>query len=59
DVKDDIAKIVYINRCQNSAPQVAFCKGFNLKEGAFASSISHDSHNIVAVGVTDVQLMEE
>src|SRR5690606_36961444 len=35
----------------------AFIKGFGLKAGAFASTVAHDSHNIVAVGVDDVSLL--
>lgn len=58
DPGKDIAKIVYINRYTNGAPQVAFCEGFNLKKGALASSVSHDSHNIIAVGCSDVELSE-
>jgi len=54
--KNDVVKIVYINRYQNGAPQVAFCKGFNLKHGAFGSSVAHDSHNIIAVGCSDREL---
>lgn len=58
DINNDILKIVYINRYNNGTPQIAFCKGFNLKQGAFASSIAHDSHNILAVGCTDENLAE-
>lgn len=57
DIKSDILKIVYINRYTNSKPQVAFIKGFTLKWGAFASSISHDSHNILAVGCNDKDIV--
>ncbi len=53
DVEADIVKIVYINRYFNTQPVVAYCRGFGLKSGAFASSIAHDSHNITAVGVTN------
>ncbi|MFV0365800.1 MAG: adenine deaminase [Mangrovibacterium sp.] len=56
DPNEDLMKIVYINRYHNAAPQVAFCQGFNLKKGAVASSISHDSHNIIAVGCSDKEL---
>ncbi len=56
DKKNDVVKIVYINRYQNGVPQVAFCKGFNLKHGAFGSSVAHDSHNIIAVGCSDCEL---
>ena len=50
---NDILKIVVVNRYQDVAPSVAFIKNFGLKEGAIASSVGHDSHNIIAVGVTD------
>lgn len=56
DLKQDVLKIVYINRYTNGVPQIAYCQGFGLKEGAFASSISHDSHNIIAVGCNDNDL---
>ena len=56
DVKNDILKIVYLNRYQNGKPQIAFCKGFELKHGAFASSVAHDSHNIIAVGCSDREI---
>jgi adenine deaminase len=42
-----------INRYQPASPAMAFIKNFGLKTGAIASSVAHDSHNIVAVGVTD------
>ena len=53
DIKNDILKIVYINRYNNGIPQVSFIKGFNLKKGAIASSVAHDSHNIISVGCSD------
>ncbi|MFI3289882.1 MAG: adenine deaminase [Rikenellaceae bacterium] len=56
DTEEDLAKIVYINRYTNGAPQVAFCRGFGFKRGAIASSVAHDSHNIVAVGCSDEEL---
>jgi adenine deaminase len=52
-VSKDILKIVVVNRYQNTPPAVAFIKGFGLKKGALASSVAHDSHNIIAVGVND------
>ena len=58
DVKRDILKIVYLNRYQNTPPQIAFISGFELKEGAFATTISHDSHNIIAVGCSDKDISE-
>jgi len=57
DVEKDILKIVVINRYDsNSKPVVGFIKNFNLKKGAIASSIAHDSHNIIAVGTNDNDL---
>ena len=57
DVERDILKIVVINRYKPSQPAVAFIKGFGLRRGALASSVAHDSHNIVAVGVTDKDIL--
>lgn len=53
DLDRDILKLVYLNRYQNSAPQIAYIHGIGLKRGAFATSISHDSHNIIAAGCCD------
>lgn len=54
DTQEDILKIAVINRYQkNSIPQVALIKGFGLKKGAIASSVAHDSHNLIVIGVTD------
>jgi len=53
DVDRDILKIVVVNRYKKAKPSVAFIKNFGLKEGAIASSVAHDSHNIIAVGVSD------
>ncbi|WP_302303852.1 adenine deaminase [Culturomica massiliensis] len=58
DLSQDILKIVYLNRYANRKPQIAFIRGFGLKEGAFATTIAHDSHNLLAVGVTDADLAE-
>lgn len=49
----DILKITVVNRYKNDVPAIAFIKNFGLKEGAIASSVGHDSHNIIAVGVSD------
>ena len=57
DVDRDILKIVVVNRYQPTKPAVAFIKGFGLRRGALASSVAHDSHNIVAVGVTDSDIL--
>lgn len=58
DTIKDILKIVVVNRYFNAPPSVAFIKNFGLKEGAIASCIAHDSHNIVAVGVDDESLAQ-
>jgi len=56
DTERDILKIVVINRYKKAAIAKAFIKNFGLKKGAIASTIAHDSHNIVAVGVNDESL---
>ena len=53
DPEKDILKLVVYNRYHKAKPAIAFVNGFGLKEGAIASSVAHDSHNIIAVGVTD------
>ena len=53
DTERDILKIAVVNRYRDAPPAVGFVKNFGLKRGAIASSVAHDSHNIVAVGVTD------
>lgn len=53
DPANDILKIVVVNRYKDVKPAIAFIKNFGLKEGAIASSVAHDSHNIIAVGVND------
>jgi len=55
-VDDDILKIVVVNRYQPAKPAVAFIKNFGIRQGAIASSVAHDSHNIVAVGADDESL---
>ncbi|CAA0192186.1 adenine deaminase [Tenacibaculum maritimum] len=53
DITNDILKMTVVNRYKNAVPSIAFIKNFGLKEGAIASSVGHDSHNIIAVGVSD------
>lgn len=50
DPANDILYITVVNRYQDAAPAMGLIKNFGLKEGAIASSVAHDSHNIVAVG---------
>jgi len=52
-VENDILKITVVNRYEDEKPSIGFIKNFGLKEGAIASSVGHDSHNIIAVGVDD------
>ncbi|MCP4801551.1 MAG: adenine deaminase [Bacteroidetes bacterium] len=52
----DVLKIAVVNRYNDKKPAIGFIKNFGLKEGAIASSVGHDSHNIVVVGVTDEDL---
>jgi adenine deaminase len=49
--------MVVLSRYDQSPVQVAYVKGFQMKTGAFASSIAHDSHNIIAVGANDKDLL--
>jgi adenine deaminase len=57
DIANDILKIVVKDRYNDGMPAIAFIKGFGLKEGAFASSVAHDSHNIICVGTTDTDIV--
>jgi len=58
DLEKDILKIAVINRYEDKKPFVAFVHGFGLKEGAIASSVAHDSHNIICVGCCDEEMAE-
>lgn len=58
DVEKDILKMVVINRYYPAPVAKAFIKNFGLKSGAIASSVAHDSHNIIAVGADDASLAE-
>lgn len=53
NLEQDILKMTVVNRYKNQQPAIAFIKNFGLKEGAIASSVGHDSHNIIAVGADD------
>lgn len=57
DTENDILKLVVYNRYSESKPAVAFIKNFNLRSGALATSVAHDSHNIIAVGASDSDLV--
>ena len=51
---EDILKIVVVNRYENKKIKgIAHTKGFGINNGAIASSVAHDSHNIIVVGTSD------
>ena len=56
DPAADVLKIALVNRYADQPPAVAFIRRFGLRRGAIASSVAHDSHNIVAVGADDASL---
>jgi adenine deaminase len=58
DTERDILKIAVVNRYANAVVALAFIKNTGLQQGAIASSVAHDSHNIVAVGVDDESLCQ-
>ncbi len=57
DVENDLLKIVVMSRYSNAKPVVGFAKGFGFKKGAISASIAHDSHNIIAVGTNDSDIL--
>jgi adenine deaminase len=57
DTSKDILKIVVYNRYHAAPPKMGFIKNFGFKNGAIASTVAHDSHNIIAVGVTDEEIV--
>jgi adenine deaminase len=58
DLEKDVLKLIVVDRYQNKPVSVGFINGFGLKSGAIASSVAHDSHNVVAVGVTDEHIVK-
>ena len=58
DVERDILKIAVVERHKGTQNVgVGFVHGFGLRDGALASSIAHDSHNIVVIGVSDADML--
>ena len=53
DPERDILKVAVVSRYDNSPPAIGFIKNFGIKDGAIASSVAHDSHNIIVVGSSD------
>jgi adenine deaminase len=59
DLERDILKLVVVERHKASGNVgVGLVKGFGLKRGALASSVAHDSHNIIAVGANDLDILK-
>jgi adenine deaminase len=59
DLERDILKLVVVERHKGSGNiGVGLVKGFGLKKGALASSVAHDSHNIIAVGNDDLDILK-
>jgi adenine deaminase len=56
DTSRDLLKMVVLNRYKITKPAIGFVNGFGLKRGAIASTVAHDSHNIIAVGTTDSEM---
>jgi adenine deaminase len=56
DTERDILKMVVLNRYEYARPAIGYVKNFGLKQGAIGSTVAHDSHNIIAVGVSDSQI---
>ena len=56
--ESDILKIIVVNRYTNAPPAIAYIKNFGLKSGAIASSVAHDSHNIICVGASDDSIVD-
>ena len=55
-VERDLLKMVVCNRYEKAKPAVAFIRQFGFKRGAIASTVAHDSHNIIAVGTNDDEI---
>jgi adenine deaminase len=58
DPENDILKIAVVNRYDREPPAIGFIKGFGLGRGALATSVAHDSHNVIGVGASDKDLMQ-
>ena len=58
DTDSDVLKVVVYNRYFAAPPKMAFIKNFGFKIGAIASTVAHDSHNIIAVGVSDADIVK-
>ncbi len=57
DIPHDVLKLVCLSRHSKAKPVMGFIHGFGLRRGAIASTIGHDSHNIIALGATDEDIV--
>ncbi len=57
DTGRDILKIIVMNRYKQSEPAIGFIHGFGIRQGAIASTVAHDSHNIIALGTNDEDIV--
>ncbi len=57
DIENDVLKVVVYNRYFESKPKIGLIQSFGFKSGAIASTVAHDSHNIIAVGADDESLL--
>ena len=58
DIEKDVLKVVVYNRYHAATPKVGLIQSFGFKTGAIASTVAHDSHNIIAVGVDDESILK-
>ena len=58
DTEKDILKVVVYNRYHAATPKIGLIQSFGFKTGAIASTVAHDSHNIIAVGVDDESILK-
>ena len=58
DPDRDLSKLTVVNRYADTEPAVAFVRGFAFRDGAIASSVAHDSHNIISVGTSDAAICD-
>jgi adenine deaminase len=55
-VAEDVLKLVVVNRYSDQKPSIGFVRNVGLKKGAIASTVAHDSHNIIATGTDDTSI---
>jgi adenine deaminase len=58
NIEKDVLKVVVYNRYHAAKPKIGLIQSFGFKSGAIASTVAHDSHNIIAVGVDDESILK-